>query len=193
MKKQLNLYIKNKIQGLISLPNDIPKTPDKTYRRQEYGKKWQGWRHFLGLKDQSNWDKAHKWRSYKDSQKFVRDLNLKSVKEWNQYCNKQFLDLPIKPNDIPRNPDQIYEEWDDWTLFLGSEISKFNCERSFLPFEQARALIRKLGLKNQKEWFGYCAGKFPNLPSKPLEIPSNPAKKYKKLGWINLRDWLGID
>lgn len=187
------VYVKGNYSNLPLLPDDIPKGPDKTYKRKEYGNKWQGWRHFLGNSQKSNWYKTNNWRAYDDAKKFVKDLNLKSAKEWNQYCKGLFSKLPKKPDDIPRNPDQVYEEWTNWPSFLGNQISKFNCQRNFWTFEKAREFVRQLKLKNQKQWHAYCAGEYPNLSIKPLEIPSSPAKKYKNSGWINLKDWLGVD
>ena len=191
LKDDWRKYCNGEMPHLPKLPSDIPSSPDKTYKRKEYGNKWQGWRHFLGNVKKSNWDKTNNWRSYDGSKKFAQNLNLKTAKEWAKYCNGEFSDLPIKPEDIPRNPDQVYKEWVSWPSFLGSEISKFNCQRDFWSFEVAREFVHKLKLKNQKEWQAYCAGNFTHLPKKPLELPSNPAKKYKNLGWINLKSWLG--
>ena len=67
------------------------------------------------------------------------------------------------------------------TIGLGSRYTN----RKFLPFQEAREYVRKLGLKTEKEWREYCRSG--NLPS---YIPTNPAKKYKK-DWINIGDWLG--
>jgi len=52
-------------------------------------------------------------------------------------------------------------------------------------------IVHRLGLRTQKEWQQYCAGKLPHLPPKPLQIPSNPEKKYKATGWKGSKDWLG--
>ena len=78
-----------------------------------------------------------------------------------------------------------------WSVFLGSNNrSKFDSTREFWSFEKARAFVHPLGLKNQKDWQDYCAGKRPDLPPKPNEIPSNPSKKYKDSDWKNYKDWL---
>jgi hypothetical protein len=56
----------------------------------------------------------------------------------------------------------------------------------FLPFAEARAIVRKLKLKIQKEWFAWCkAGK------RPPNIPSAPHRTYRDVGWISWPDWLG--
>ena len=65
---------------------------------------------------------------------------------------------------------------------LWENLSRFN----WLPFEEARELIRALGLKNTGDWRDYIRSeKF------PLEIPKKPEQTYKNRGWISLGDWLG--
>ena len=58
-------------------------------------------------------------------------------------------------------------------------------KRNFLPFEEARAFVHKLGLKNHKEWKEYAK------TDRPLFIPSDPQASYKGKGWTNYGDWLG--
>jgi hypothetical protein len=55
----------------------------------------------------------------------------------------------------------------------------------FLPFYEARAFVRMLKLKNQKEWTTYC-----KTGNKPAEIPYSPDRTYKK-EWKGIGDWLG--
>ncbi len=59
-------------------------------------------------------------------------------------------------------------------------------KREHRSFEQARKYIRKLNLKNEKEWM-----KYKKLGKKPEDIPSSPNVVYKNQGWIGLGDWLG--
>jgi hypothetical protein len=195
-KEDWRLYLQGKFPKLPTLPDDIPASPDKTYRRTEYGNKWTSWGDWLGTGRISNKNKSKQYRSYKEAQAFVVALKLKTAKEWLTYIRGDFSNLPPLPNDIPRKPDEAYTEWIDWPTFLGNEdISKFNCKRPFWSFTTARKLAHKLGLKGlktQKDWHGYCAGKFKDLPPKPLEIPSNPYKKYKK-DWKGYSDWFGIE
>ena len=54
------------------------------------------------------------------------------------------------------------------------------------PFEEARAFVRKLGLKSSAEWRAYC-----NSEGKPNDIPSTPHKLYADAGWNGWSDWLG--
>ena len=54
-------------------------------------------------------------------------------------------------------------------------------------FEQALAYVRKLGLKNKKEWKEYSKS-----GTRPDFIPSNPDSTYKN-EWKGFPDWMGYD
>ena len=55
-------------------------------------------------------------------------------------------------------------------------------------FEEARAYVRTLGLKNTGEWQAYCHSR-----KKPSDIPAAPSQLYADAGWIGMSDWLGTD
>ena len=59
------------------------------------------------------------------------------------------------------------------------------------PFEEAREFVRGLGLKKTDDWKKYCQGKMPEKGKRPKDIPSDPGVIYAKVGWINMKDWLG--
>ena len=56
----------------------------------------------------------------------------------------------------------------------------------FLPFEQARELVRKLGLSGKTGWERYLAS-----GQLPPNIPRDPSKAYAKTGWRGWGDWVG--
>ena len=56
---------------------------------------------------------------------------------------------------------------------------------AFLPFKEARAIVRELKLKTQEEWREWMkSGK------RPTNIPGQPEKVYRDDGWISYPDWL---
>ena len=59
--------------------------------------------------------------------------------------------------------------------------------RDFLPFEEARALVRQRGLKSHDEW----RAPWSRSPARPAGIPSDPGSVYKARGWSGWGDWLG--
>lgn len=185
------LYLKKKIKGKAPLPNDIPSSPDKTYKRACYNSEWAGWRDFLGYIKIAPQEKSDIWMSYEEAKEFAQSLNLKKVSEWRKYIKGEFPKLPYIPFNFPRTPEDVYASvWEGWTFFLGSKVTKYHSNREFLSFREARKFVKKLGLRTQKNWNDYCSGKFPFLPKKPLNIPSNPSKKYKEEGWKGYRNWL---
>jgi hypothetical protein len=153
-------------------PEDIPAKPSQTYKNE-----WQGWGDFLGTGN------VHKkqFSSFKKVRRYVVSLNLKSANEWREYCK-----LGKKPDDIPSHPHIIFKNngWRGWGDFLGTgTIALYNIE--YLSFNEARAFVRGLRLKNQNEWRDYC-----KLGEKPEGIPVNPDTKYKK-DFKGYGDWLG--
>jgi len=60
--------------------------------------------------------------------------------------------------------------------------------KKFCSFKDARAFVRKLGLKSNVEYGEYCKS-----GNKPDNIPFAPQHTFKYDGWIGWRDWLGTD
>jgi hypothetical protein len=90
-------------------------------------------------------------RDFNEARKFARQLNLTSHKEWVKYCKSGY-----KPLDISYNPDREYKHkgwmsWGDW-LGTGNLASK---NKKYLPFKEAREIIRSLNLKTTKEFQAY--------------------------------------
>jgi superfamily II DNA or RNA helicase len=130
------------------------------------------------------WDSVGRanWRSFEEARTFVRELRLKSVGAWSEYCKSR-----KKPSDIPTTPARMYSQtgwagWGDW-LGTGRIADQF---RKFRHFQDARAFVHQLNLKSQNEWRSYCRSK-----KKPTDIPAWPPDTYSDLGWAGWADWLG--
>jgi hypothetical protein len=156
-------------------PDDIPSAPWGTYKKD-----YKGMGNWLGTGTVAPKDRVY--RSFKEAREFAQSLGLKDQKEWNQYCASG-----NKPDDIPQNINAIYKKEfkgvGDW-LGTGS-IASFN--REYRSFTEAREFVRKLNLKNWKEWTEYCAS-----GNKPDDIPANSMAVYKNEFKGN-GDWLGTD
>ena len=72
-------------------------------------------------------------------------------------------------------------------ILKSKKWEEFNQNKSFLAFKKAREYVRKLNLKNQKEWQYYSATERPSF------IPGSPSQIYQNDGWVNLSDWLGSE
>ena len=158
------------------LPSDIPACPNRTYKDNG----WINWGDWLGTGAISS--RLRKYRPFKKAREYARDLSLKNVEEWYNFCKSGLL-----PPDIPASPEYVYKNkgWagiGDW-LETG-RIS--NQRKQFRPFPQARNFARVLALRNQKEWRAFTQSG--GLPS---DIPTDPQHAYKDKGWTCWGDWLG--
>ncbi|PTY04602.1 hypothetical protein DB347_17965 [Opitutaceae bacterium EW11] len=125
------------------------------------------------------------------AREFVRAFGFSTAADFRTWTTGTRPDLPEKPADLPSNPHQVYlGEFLGYADFLGSS-NKAPYRREFLPFEEARAFVRELGLESLAEWKRYCAGEIPELGVRPENIPSNPNFTYRGKGWAGSRDWLG--
>jgi len=120
------------------------------------------------------------FRTFKVARKFVRQLNLKNIKEWRAYCKSG-----NKPDDIPSNPQRDYKkEWLDWMDWLGTKnisVTKMNWRN----YDDVHQFVIILHFKNNKEWRAYCKS-----GNKPDDIPSHPERIYKK-EWKSWDNFLG--
>ena len=109
--------------------------------------------------------------SYEDASEFVRNLGIKTHKEWKRYKKNNGI------IDIPSNPDTTYKNkgWIGWETFVGT---------TFWDYEKAKEYVRSLGLSGAREWKQYSSSE-----KRPYNIPSNPWSVYKE--WNGLADWLG--
>ena len=137
------------------------------------------------------WSKLAKlsWRPFEEAREFVRALELNGQDGWNDYKAGRLNNLPAKPLDIPSTPNEVYENsgWDGFGDWTGTKNRR---KSGFWKFEEARKFVRELKLTSVKEWIEYCSGKRTDLPTKPINIPSNPNQAYSKY-WVSWPDWLG--
>lgn len=132
------------------------------------------------------WESLSKfnWVEFEEARDYAKSLNLNKMSEWQTY-----IKINSKPHNVPSSPNIIYKNngWVDWGDFLGIENYRGN-NIDWMPFEEARKIIRKVGLKNVKEWY-----EFARSNGMPSEIPRAPEVAYKNNGWIGIGDWLGTD
>jgi hypothetical protein len=156
-------------------PDFIPSAP-----RTVYKKEWKGLGDWLGTGAIAPQNRIY--RSFEDARKFVHALHLKSAPKWEEYSKSD-----NKPDDIPSTPSQHYKNkgWTSWGDWLGTGTIAAK-DRTYRSFEDARVFVRKLNLKDTKQWQKYCTS-----GNRPDTIPTNPRVTYKNKGWISLGDWLG--
>jgi hypothetical protein len=162
-QKEWNEYCKSG-----NKPDDIPRNGTA------YKKEWKGIGDWLGTGNLSPSDQRKQRRSFKESRKFARNLKLKGIKEWKQYCKSG-----NKPDDIPANPISYSNEWINWGDFLGTNtIATQNKE--YLSAKEAKPVLQKLfkeyGIKNKNDWL-YFAKTHGKLLEK-LHLPSGILRTY---------------
>jgi hypothetical protein len=163
---------------LKDLPIEIPSTPDNVYANSG----WLGWGDFLGTGRVANY--LREFWPYEKAREFVHSLNIRTSAEYYIYRNGGRPDLPPRPDGVPYSPDQSYKGagWINWDSFLPFR---------WRPYPEARAFAQSLKFKGQQEWKAYAAGKRPDLPPIPEDIPKAPSSAYVDHSWISWGDWLG--
>jgi hypothetical protein len=104
---------------------------------------------------------------------FVHSLNIKTNKEWDEYCMSG-----NKPENIPSNYRLVYNittgEW------LGTgRISDW--EKEFISVDEFRTFCNEKEIDGRKKWNEYWSNN-----SRPNNIPSNPIAIYKFKNWPEL-------
>jgi superfamily II DNA or RNA helicase len=179
-------FCRGELQQCPPKPEDVPAGPARTYA----GKGWAGWGDWLGSGNISV--TRRRFRPFKDARAFAHALNLQTWKDWQEYCKGELQHLSARPEDIPSDPPRVYRNkgWLNWGDWLGSgRVAPQN--QTYRPFREARDFVHSLNLKNTSDWRAYCRGELPDLPPKPDDIPSGPARIYADEGWSGLGDWLG--
>lgn len=168
------------------LPENIPSNPNLTYANEG----WKGYGDWLGTGRLANHERE--FRPFKDARRFVRSLGLAGKEDWSKYCRGEHSEKGPIPADIPATPERVYREqgWAGYGDWLGTGRIA-NHLREYRDFQEARAFVRSLGLRSEKDWRRFCGGKLPQLGTRPSDIPANPPGVYKGRGWKGWGDWLG--
>ena len=104
-------YCKGQLDALPEKPDDIPANPRGVYLKD-------GW---IGTNDWLGTERV--WQPFEDARAFVHDLELNSVTEWKAYIREHLRNKTPRPDDIPANPDTIYngQGWAGWPDWFGKQ------------------------------------------------------------------------
>jgi hypothetical protein len=139
------------------------------------------------MKDWLGTSSGLKYLPFEEARDFSRGLGLKTTREWQIYCIGKNKKLGLKPNKIPRSPEQVYRR-DGWINYK----DWLKADRGFRAFDEAKEFVKTLQLQHRDEWQKYCIGKISGLSPKPGDIPRDPDLRYRK-DWVNWNDWLTGD
>ena len=153
-------------------PASVPSVPSRVYK--DHG--WQGWGHWLGTGNLQ----TKLFLPFKEALAVARSLRLASQFEWRVWSKEG-----LRPANMPSNPDKFYRDhgWQGWGHWLSSNNLH---TKLFLPFEEALAVARSLGLASMREWKVWSKEGL-----RPTSVPAIPNKVYKDHGWQGWGHWLG--
>lgn len=185
-KEEWSFFAKGEMPERGVKPKDIPARVDKIYK----GNGWAGFEDFLGTK-RARERKKHFW-NLEQARAFARRLKLESQKEWETYVLGERPRLGKIPEEMPPNPEEYYRGrgWLSWADFLNDRYTPVVVKNR--DFQEARAIVRKMGLKTIRDWESFRNGERSDLGKCPDDIPVWPPHAYRDKGWVNWNDWLGI-
>jgi hypothetical protein len=158
-------------------PPDIPGAPDRVYA----GAGWIGWGDWLGTGAVATVGRSY--RPFEQARAFVHELRLQNETAWRVWSRSA-----DRPADIPMTPGRVYaDKWKGLGDWLGTRRVA-NQDKQFRLFDDARAFVRRLGLKSSKEWRAWV-----KTAARPADVPTSPDRVYAELGWVGWGDWLGTD
>ncbi|MEI7911196.1 MAG: hypothetical protein WCK77_16295 [Verrucomicrobiota bacterium] len=168
------------------LPSDIPAAPQWTYADNG----WTGIGDWLGTGNVA--PTMRRYRTFKKARAFARCLDLRSQKEWFEFCKGNLAEKGSLPPDIPAAAQSIYADkgwagYGDW-LGTGNVAARL---RQYRKFHDARAFVHNLALNSASEWIAFCKGSLPEKGRLPSDIPANPHNTYADIGWAGMGNWLG--
>jgi superfamily II DNA or RNA helicase len=158
-----------------SKPIDIPSQPRNTYKN----KGWKGLDDWLGTGVIAS--QNIKYLSFSEAKLITTELELKSKKEWIEFCKTSNLNIPRKAN-------LTYKEkgWVSWGDFLGYMNKGV---RKFLSLKDAKDILWSKNISSRKEF-----RELTNSGNLPSNIPSNPGKVYKNNPeWKSFPDFIGYN
>lgn len=171
-----------KAAKLTPRPGNVPEDP-----RAMYPRAWRGWGNWLGTQRRRS-----RWLPFDRARAWARAQGLGSAREWRDLCTGRLRDAPDLPKGIPATPSMIYRHsgWNGFGDWLGTDVVG-STEKVFLPFEDARAFVRELGLTSTGEYYRWSAGRLPGAPPRPDGVPGSPDVSYQGRGWTTWGDFLG--
>ena len=179
-------YCSGKIQGIKSITQDIPTHPERAYAN----KGWKSFDDWLGLKPTKRITFA--FLTFEKAKQLVHALGLSSRDNWRLYCKGLLTGVAPMPEVIPADPEKVYKGkgWKGMGDWLGNG-NVAPRDMVFMPYKEAEAFAWSLKLKNQRQWQAFAKGAMPELPRRPADLPSCPARTYKGKGWSGWSNWLG--
>ena len=187
--REWRAWCRGRRPDLTPRPGNVPAEPARVYPRA-----WRGWADWLGT--ERRLPKSRRHLPFDRARACVRALGLPDVKAWRAWCKGHWPPGESggegRPPDIPANPDGVYRHsgWAGYGDWLGTQRESVR-DTPHMPFEEARAFVRGLGLATEADYLAWIAGQRPSLPAPPVNLTTNPHRTYRHDGWESWGDFLG--
>ena len=155
--------------------------PGIPYNPAVYGEEFKNFSTYLSTKKHQKKRTIQKYWSFKKARKFVRNLGLMEVKDWNVWAQ-----TAAKPKGIPFGVHHIYKDhgWVSWGDFLGTDVVAA-VKKPFLSYDDFKAYVRGAGIKTSTQYYVLQkAGKLTGCPASPRDF-------YEDAGWTTWGECLG--
>lgn len=131
-----------------------------------------------------------KWMSYNAAKLTMRDYGITSRKQYWDWWDSE------KPRALPKYPNRVYEQWTNWSEFLGAEKVAFHNYMGIKGERRSKMKVRPyyeaLRWMHAQKFTSYEqyqeAYKSRKLPE---DFPSDPQKHYEE--WVSWPHWFGKD
>ena len=94
-------------------PHGISKYPNRVYTKD-----WVSWNDFLG-NDNKMGQAAKKYRTYEEAMAYLHPLGISNTLVYREMLRDGDL-----PDDLPSNPQIVYDKWVTWSHYLGTKVAK---------------------------------------------------------------------
>jgi Integrase repeat unit len=159
------------------LPDDIPSYPNHVYKKE-----WIAWWDWLGTPHRRG-----KWMSFASASSLLQKARIANKAQFIRWRSGHLKHRLRCPPDMPMHPERVYAEFKGWPNFLG-----FTAATPTMTFDEAKAFVLPLGIKNQLEYREWVSGRLRRrgLPVRPKNLPTNPHRTYSAV-WKGYNDFLG--
>lgn len=133
------------------------------------------------LKEQIHTPARYEWLPYEEAKELAQTFGITSIPSWKLFCREG-----NRPDNIPANPQNIYNEFEGFPEFFGYEPT-----HRVMPYEEAQRWVQENVSKEYQTSRGWDEWAKEN--GLPDGIPWSPKKSYKDKGWISWPDWFGAE
>ena len=157
------------------LPTNFPPKPHIAYKNSG----WQGYGDFFGI----GGARPKNWMPFEQAKALMRTEGIQTKKQL-----AKWLQSERRPSRFPLYPYGVYSDfWQSYPDFFGAEQpSPHRSKKNWMPFEQAKALMRTEGIQTTRQF-----NQWKEEGKRPNNFPSAPHTVYKDSGWKDYPDFFG--